>query len=160
MTARSPNIKCWQHPSRCLWATSSQPHWQAWSRAASWIKWSAYSRLWIPSTLGYFVNWCENNYFQFLLLRSCIGETSVKPQFRSLSLKVPLNLTAEAQLQDCKMKEPSKANGIIRTIVLFGPNQVFDQPITVLRVLLNHRSESTSITRALSKSQRIRDWDS
>jgi RHS repeat-associated protein len=49
---------------------------------------------------------------------------------------------------------------IIRTFVLFGPKDFSDQPITVLRVLLNHRSESTSKTRALCQSQRNRDWDS
>jgi len=57
------------------------------------------------------------------------------------------NLTTE--LKDCKRKETSMVSGIIRTFVLFGPKEVFDQPITVLRVLLNYRSESTSKTRAL-----------
>jgi hypothetical protein len=47
------------------------------------------------------------------------------------------------------MKVPLKASGILRTFVLFGSKEVFDQPITVLRVQLNHRSESTSKTRAL-----------
>jgi hypothetical protein len=42
-----------------------------------------------------------------------------------------------------------KASDIIRTFVLFEPKEVFGQPITVLQVLLNHRSESTSKTRAL-----------
>jgi|WetSurSiteA1Bulk_404760.scaffolds.fasta_scaffold07082_5 hypothetical protein len=58
------------------------------------------------------------------------------------------------------MEEPSQGSGILRMFVLFGPKEVSDQPITVLRFRMNYRSESTSTTRALCQSQRIRDWDS
>ena len=69
--------------------------------------------------------------------------------FRSAVTWVAENELATLLTNTEKKKESSEVSGILRAFVLFGPKEVFDQPITVLRVLLNHGPESTSTTRAL-----------